>query len=119
MTEAGELAGLIDEEDLLTHVYEHGGSFDGLAENIMAKNLKTLGLDASKDEVMGLLRQGFVVPIVEGGKFYGLITKIDMLNYIGCLAREIAKWIRKINRALLPAPFMRVRLCPIPPRARL
>ena len=38
----------------------------------MAKDLKTLGLDASEDEVMGLLRQGFVVPIVESGRFYGL-----------------------------------------------
>ena len=82
MTETGQLAGLMDEEDLLTHVYEQGGSFDGLAENVMAKDLKTLTLDASEDQVMNLLGQGFVVPIVDGGRFYGLITKIDMLNYM-------------------------------------
>lgn len=82
MTKSGELVGLIDEEDLLTHVFESGGSFDGLAEDIMAKDLKTLGLNASKVEVMDLLRQGYVVPIVEAGRFYGIITKIDMLNHM-------------------------------------
>ena len=82
MSEAGELVGLIDEEDLLTHVFEQGGSFDGLAEDIMVKDLQTLGLGATQAQVMALLRQGFVVPIVEAGRFYGIITKIDLLNHM-------------------------------------
>ena len=82
MSEDGELVGLMDEEDLLAHVFEQRGSFEGLAEDIMAQDLRTLGLNASEAEVMALLQQGFVVPIVEAGRFYGIITKIDMLNHM-------------------------------------
>ena len=76
----GKLVGLLDEEDLLSHAFDAG--FDGAASDIMASNLKTLGLNAQEAEVMALLKDGYVVPIVEGDRFYGLITKIDMLNYL-------------------------------------
>ena len=82
MTVAGALVGLIDEGDLLAHVFENGGSFAGLAEEVMTKDLQTLGLNASTQAVVDLLRQGFVVPIVEAGCFYGLITKIDLLTHM-------------------------------------
>ena len=82
MTEDGGLVGLIDEEDLLTHVFENHGSFDGRAEDSMVKDLKTLGLNAGLNQVLDLLRQGLVVPIVEAGRFYGMITKIDLLNHM-------------------------------------
>ena len=77
---AGKLVGLLDEEDLLSHAFDAG--FEGAASDIMARNLKTLGLNAQEGEVMTLLKNGYVVPIVEGDRFYGLITKIDMLNYL-------------------------------------
>ena len=76
----GKLVGLLDEEDLLSHAFEAG--FNGAASDIMANHVKTLGLNAREEEVMALLKDGFVVPIVEGDRFYGLITKIDMLNYL-------------------------------------
>ncbi len=84
----GRLVGLIDEEDLLTHVFAQGGSFEGLAADVMARDLETLDLSATQGDIMALLQRGLVVPIVDTGRFYGLITKIDMLNHLRLSATD-------------------------------
>ena len=82
MTDTGALVGLLDEEDLLMSVYQAGGSFDGQVADIMTTQLHTVGPDATPDDIMPLLSQGMVVPVVEGDRFHGIITKIDMLNHM-------------------------------------
>lgn len=77
----GALVGLLDEEDLLLHVYKNKG-FDGIAADIMAKNLKTVDADENIDNVLSILTRGMVVPVVHDGEFQGLITKIDVLNHL-------------------------------------
>ena len=78
----GTLVGLLDEEDLLARVYANGWSFDGEVSDIMACELKTVSPDASNDDVMALLADGMVVPVVSDAGFHGIITKIDMLNHM-------------------------------------
>ena len=75
------LAGILDEEDLLLHVYQCG-CFDGVAGDIMARDLRTVGPDDSIDRVLLLLTKGMVVPVVSDSGFHGLITKIDVLNHL-------------------------------------
>jgi len=82
MTDTGALVGLLDEEDLLMSVYQADGSFDGQVADIMTTQLHTVGPDAKPDDIMPLLSQGMVVPVVEGDRFHGIITKIDMLNHM-------------------------------------
>ena len=77
----GALVGLLDEEDLLLHVYRSRG-FTGVASDIMAKNLKTVDADEDIDNVLSILTRGMVVPVVHKGEFQGLITKIDVLNHL-------------------------------------
>jgi cystathionine beta-synthase len=77
----GALVGLLDEEDLLLHVYNSKG-FKGVAADIMAKNLKTVDADENIDNVLSILTRGMVVPVVHNGEFQGLITKIDVLNHL-------------------------------------
>jgi cystathionine beta-synthase len=79
--ENGALIGLLDEEDLLLHVYRNKG-FTGVAADIMAKNLKTVDADEDIDHVLSILTRGMVVPVVHKGEFQGLITKIDVLNHL-------------------------------------
>ncbi len=76
-----ELVGLLDEEDLLLHVYDTGG-FEGHASDIMSTDLRTVDSDESLDRVLLLLTRGLVVPIIHDNKFQGLVTKIDVLNHM-------------------------------------
>ncbi|MCP5080280.1 MAG: pyridoxal-phosphate dependent enzyme [Alphaproteobacteria bacterium] len=76
-----KLVGLLDEEDLLLHVYDTGG-FEGLASEIMSTDLRTVSADEDLARVLLLLTRGLVVPVIHNGKFQGLITKIDVLNHM-------------------------------------
>lgn len=75
------LVGLLDEEDLLLHVYDTGG-FEGTAADIMTTDLRTVSADEDLARVLLLLTRGLVVPVIHNGKFQGLITKIDVLNHM-------------------------------------
>ncbi|MEM8687065.1 MAG: CBS domain-containing protein, partial [Pseudomonadota bacterium] len=75
------LVGLLDEEDLLLHVYDTGG-FKGNASDIMTADLRTVSADEDLARVLLLLTRGMVVPVIHNGKFQGLITKIDVLNHM-------------------------------------
>ena len=48
----------------------------------MTTDLKTVDTKASPEDVMALLSQGMIVPVLEDGRFHGIITKIDMLNHM-------------------------------------
>jgi cystathionine beta-synthase len=75
------LVGILDEEDLLLHVYQRG-RFEGVAGDIMARDLRTVGPDAPLERVLLLLTKGMVVPVVSERGFHGIITKIDVLNHM-------------------------------------
>ncbi|NNE23609.1 MAG: pyridoxal-phosphate dependent enzyme [Rhizobiales bacterium] len=81
LDEDHNLVGILDEEDLLLHVYQCS-CFDGVTSDIMAKDLRTVGPDDTIDRVLLLLTKGMVVPVVSDNAFHGLITKIDVLNHL-------------------------------------
>ncbi len=79
--DGNDLVGLLDEEDLLLHVYDTGG-FKGEAGDIMTTDLRTVEADEDLGRVLLLLTRGMVVPVLHNGRFQGLITKIDVLNHM-------------------------------------
>lgn len=76
-----KLVGLLDEEDLLHHVYRTGG-FDGVAADIMTRDLNVVDAGQDLESVLALLQRGMVAPVVKNGRFQGVITKIDVLNHL-------------------------------------
>jgi cystathionine beta-synthase len=82
------IVGLLDEEDLLTHVSGQNGAFDGIAADIMTRDLKVVDASESLDDVLGVLTRGMVAPIIHEGRFQGLVTKIDVLNHLRLAARS-------------------------------
>lgn len=78
----GELVGIVDEWDLLHAVGEERSRFSRVIESIMTTNLETLPPTASTNELVGLYERGLVPIIVHEGRFLGVITKIDYLNYL-------------------------------------
>ena len=80
--ENGELVGLLDESDLLVRVQDGGGSFREPVRAAMTDRLETLQPPESLDAVRQILDSGKVTIVMDGAEFVGLITRIDLLNYL-------------------------------------
>jgi cystathionine beta-synthase len=78
----GELVGLLDESDLLVRVQEGGGSFREPVRTAMTNRLETVQPSATLDAVRKILDSGKVTIVMDGTQFIGLITRIDLLNYL-------------------------------------
>jgi cystathionine beta-synthase len=80
--ENGQLVGLLDESDLLVRVQDGGGSFREPVRAAMTDRLETLQPFESLDAVRKILDSGKVTIVMNGAEFVGLITRIDLLNYL-------------------------------------
>jgi cystathionine beta-synthase len=78
----GELKGIVDEWDLLQAVGNDRSRFSSKAETVMTSSLETLDSSADISKVVGLFEKDLVPMILHQGRFIGLITKIDYLNYL-------------------------------------
>ncbi|NNG23762.1 pyridoxal-phosphate dependent enzyme [Telluria aromaticivorans] len=84
----GSLAGLIDESDLLLHVtstQEAGhafGQFNAPVSTTMTSTLQTLHPSSGMGQLREILDRGLTAVIADGGHFYGLITRFDLLNHL-------------------------------------
>jgi cystathionine beta-synthase len=80
--EDGRIVGIVTEEDILLEVYEKPQHFSEPVSEAMESKLVTL----SPDEPVGRLREifdrGMVAIVVDRGEFLGLITRIDLLNWL-------------------------------------
>ena len=74
------IVGLIDEYDVLKAVVSGESRFLDSVRKHMSTRLETLAPAASVDDVLGLLDRGHIPIVAERGRFYGLITRIDLLN---------------------------------------
>lgn len=76
------IIGLLDEWDLLQAVTPNRDQFARLVQDFMTTNLETLPPSAHPSELLSLFERERVPIIVDNGRFLGLITKIDYLNYL-------------------------------------
>jgi cystathionine beta-synthase len=83
----GALVGIIDESDLLVAELAGGKPFDKPVKDVMSTKLETLSPSATIDELVGVLDRGLVGVIVDRGALFGIVTRIDLVNY---LRRRIA-----------------------------
>jgi len=76
------LVGIIDEGDLLLAASQNRKAFDGPVRDVMAKNLQTVSYDASIDELLPIFNAGMVAVVNDADGFHGLITRVDVLNFL-------------------------------------
>ncbi len=76
------LIGIVDESDLLLAVQHGGANFDGLVRDVMSKNIRTVDHRAKIDELFPIFDAGLVAVVQDDQGFHGLITRIDVLNYL-------------------------------------
>ena len=80
--EGDQVAGLIDESDLLLAVFERALRFGDRVSDAMASNIETIEANQSIRALLPVFDKGYVAVVVDGRHFLGLITRIDLLNHL-------------------------------------
>jgi len=80
--EGDKIVGILDESDLLLHVYGDQSRFREPVSTAMATTLQVLDVKSPIELLMPLFDAGHVAIVMDGEKFLGLITRIDLLNYL-------------------------------------
>ncbi len=82
LTEEGELQGIIDESDILLAVVDCPECFSEPVSTAMVSDLHTVDVNTNVRDLMPLFAAGFVAMVKEKDRFIGLITRLDLLNYL-------------------------------------
>jgi len=77
-----DVVGILDESDLLLRVHREPERFRDAVSTAMTRRLETLAPDASFADLLDVLNQDHVAIIVHEGRFFGLITRYDLLTYL-------------------------------------
>lgn len=77
-----KIVGIIDEYDLLVALKNKKPATKTKVNECMSSNLKTLKPEADVKDAMKLIEDDMVAIIADENNFYGLITKVDMINYL-------------------------------------
>ncbi len=80
--EKGAITGLLNETDILLAVQKSPKGFDLNVREAMTRNLSTVAADAGIAALDPIFKQGMVAIVMKDGAFQGLITPIDLLQYL-------------------------------------
>lgn len=76
------IVGIVDESDVLLHVYGDETRFRDPVSTAMVSKLDKIDVRSPIESLLPVFDRGHVAIVVDGEKFLGLITRIDLLNYL-------------------------------------
>ena len=76
------LVGIVDESDVLLHVHTDETRFNDKVCMAMIRELHQLPVTSSIEALLPVFDRGHVAIVMDGERFLGLITRIDLLNYL-------------------------------------
>jgi cystathionine beta-synthase len=76
------IVGIVDESDIMQHVHLDPSRFNDAVSTAMVTQLETVAPDMPVAALMPIFARDHVVIVAEGPRFVGLITRIDLLNYL-------------------------------------
>ena len=82
VVESGRIVGIVDESDVLLAVVRDAGRFQAPVSGVMSTRLDTVPPDAPIERLLTIFEREHVPIVVKDGAFVGLITRIDILNYL-------------------------------------
>lgn len=77
-----KIVGIVDESDVLMHVYGNEDRFKDSVASAMVTQLTLLQVTEPMESLLPVFDRGQVAIVVDGERFLGLITRIDLLNYL-------------------------------------
>lgn len=80
--EGDRILGILDESDLLLATHDRPDGFRRPVSDAMTSRLETVPPTSKIPDLMPIFRKDHVAIVVEGEKFLGLITKVDLINHL-------------------------------------
>jgi cystathionine beta-synthase len=77
-----KLIGLLDETDLLTKLTSDRAAFNAQVGTIMRHGVETIDVNSPVDDLVPIFDRSRAVCVIDRGQFLGLITPIDLLNFL-------------------------------------
>ena len=77
-----QIVGIVDESDVLLHVYGDEARFRDPVSTAMVSKLDILDVKSPVEALLPVFDRGHVAIVMDGAKFLGLITRIDLLNWL-------------------------------------
>ncbi len=78
----GRIVGILDESDLLIAVAQSADAFQQPVRTAMVTDLTDIDVKAPVEDLMPIFNKDFVAIVKDGDQFLGLITRVDLLNYL-------------------------------------
>jgi cystathionine beta-synthase len=82
VSDVSQVPVLLDESDVLLHVYQKPERFRDKVATAMIERLETLDPAASLADLLAVLNHDYVAIIVKDARFFGLITRYDLLTFL-------------------------------------
>ena len=82
VVDSGQIVGIVDESDVLLAVVRDAERFAAPVSSVMSTRLDTVPPDAPIKRLLDIFEREHVPIVVIDGGFVGLITRIDILNYL-------------------------------------
>ncbi|MEG3789779.1 pyridoxal-phosphate dependent enzyme [Lysobacter sp. CCNWLW3] len=76
------IVGIVDESDVLLHVYGDESRFRDPVSTAMVSKLDKIPVAEPIESLLPVFDRGHVAIVMDGERFLGLITRIDLLNFL-------------------------------------
>ncbi len=77
-----QVIGIVDESDLVLHMHTDPARFKDRVDSAMVKSVETIAPNAPIADLLPIFQRDHVAIVADHGHFIGLITRIDLLNYL-------------------------------------
>jgi len=77
-----QVIGIVDESDLVMHLHADPARFQDRVDKAMVRSVETIAPNAPIADLLPIFQRDHVAVVAERGRFVGLITRIDLLNYL-------------------------------------
>lgn len=82
LDERDRVLGIIDESDVLLALYRDRGALQRPVSEFMTSNLETVPPTTRPENLIPIFRADRVAIVVDGDRYCGLITRIDLINWL-------------------------------------
>ena len=80
--EGDQVVGIIDESDILLALTDDGDVNTRPVTDYMTSKLQTIPPTSTIQDLLPIFRSDLVAIVADKDRFYGLVTKIDLINYL-------------------------------------
>jgi cystathionine beta-synthase len=77
-----QVIGIVDESDLVMHLHTDPSRFQDRVDSAMVRSIETIAPNAPVSELLPIFQRDHVAIVADRGRFVGVITRIDLLNYL-------------------------------------